>query len=178
MTDNLPSFEKLLTEIYAIANVQAKTRVLDLRHLSDNQKLDWQRDIEEDPQRLWLQHSQGLTAKIPLERSIEVANRAIGRGFNRDVILKMLVLDPEYKRLVNQNKGDRINADKYAGLVYARAIDKSCLAQATNPMQQKINLEGFRCSEFVVRAVGRDSQSGSRVFKSVMAGYSGKRERI
>lgn len=165
MTDNLPSFEKLLAEIYAVANVQAKTRVLDLRQLSDDQKLDWQRDIEENPQRLWRQYSQGLTAKIPLERSIEVANRVIGKGFARDVILKMLTIDPEYKRLVNQNKGDRINADKYAGLVYIKAVDKLCLAQPINPTQQKINLEGLRCSEFVVRAVGRDNSSGERVFQ-------------
>lgn len=165
MTDNLPSFEKLLAEIYAVANVQSKTRVLDLRQLSDNQKLDWQRDVEENPQRLWRQYSQGLTSKIPLERSIEVANRAINRGFTRDVILKMLTLDPEYKRLVTQNKGDRINADKYAGLVYTRAVDKLCLAKAANPVQQKINLEGLRCSEFVVRAVGRDNRSGERVFQ-------------
>lgn len=165
MTDNLPSFEKLLTEIYAFANVQSKTRVLDLRQLGNDQKLDWQRDIEEDPHRLWRLCSQSLTSKIPLERSIEVANRAISRGFTRDVILKMLTLDPEYKRLVTQNKGDRINADKYAGLVYTRAIDKLCLAQAANPMQQKINLEGLRCSEFVVRAVGKDNQKGERVFQ-------------
>ncbi|MCY7286070.1 MAG: hypothetical protein LH679_22130 [Cyanobacteria bacterium CAN_BIN43] len=165
MTDNLPSFEKLLTEIYAFANVQSKTRVLDLRELSNEQKLDWKTDVEEDPQRLWRLCSQSLTSKIPLERSIEVVNRAIGRGFPRDVILKMLVLDPEYKRLVNKNKGDRINADKYAGLVYTRAIDKLCLAQATNSIQQKINLEGLRCSEFVVKAVGRDNSSGERVFQ-------------
>ncbi len=165
MTDNLPSYEKLLSEIYAFANVQSKTRVLDLRELSNDQKLDWRRDVEENPQSLWLQHSQGLTSKIPLERSIEVANRAIGRGFAKDVILKMLVLDPEYKRLVNQNKGDRINADKYAGLVYTKAVDKLCIAQAANPIQQKINLEGLRCSEFVVKAVGKDNQKGERVFQ-------------
>jgi len=165
MTDNLPSFEKLLAEIYAFANVQSKTRVLDLREPSNDQKLNWQRDVEEDPQRLWLQHSHGLTSKIPLERSIEVANKAIGRGFPKDVILKMLTLDPEYKRLVKHNKGDRINADKYTGLVYTRAIDKLCLAQATNSIQQKINLEGLRCSEFVVKAVGRDNSSGERVFQ-------------
>lgn len=165
VTDNLPSFEKLLAEIYAFANVQSKTRVLDLRQLSDDQKLDWKTDVQENPQRLWLQHSQGLTTKIPLERSIEVANRAIGRGFTRDAILKMLVLDPEYKRLVNQNKGDRTNADKYASLIYTKAIDELCIAQAANPIQQKINLEGLRCSEFVVRAVGRDNRSGERVFQ-------------
>lgn len=165
MTDNLPSFEKLLAEIYAFANVHSKTRVLDLRELTDEQKLDWKKDVEEDPQRLWVQHSQGLTSKIPLERSIEVANRAIKKGFTRDVILKMLILDPEYKRLVNQNKGDRANADKYTSLVYNRAVDKLCLAQAANPSQQKINLAGLRCSEFVVSTVGRDTHDGERVFQ-------------
>lgn len=165
MTDNLPSYEKLLAEIYAFANVQSKTRVLDLRELSDDQKLNWQRDVEENPQRLWSQHSQGLTSKIPLERSIEVANKAIGRGFTKDVILNMLVLDPEYKRLVNQNKGDRVNADKYAGLVYARAMDKLCMTQTTNPVQQKINLEGLRCSKFIVSVVGKDNHNGERVFQ-------------
>lgn len=165
MTDKLPSFEKLLAEIYTFANVQSKTRVLDLREISNEQKLNWKRDVEEDPQRLWLQHSQGLTSKIPLERSIEVANRAIHRGFTKDVILLMLVLDPEYKRLVNQNQGDRINADKYASLVYTKAIDKLCLAQAANPSQQKINLAGLRCSEFIVATVGRDTQNGEKVFQ-------------
>jgi hypothetical protein len=77
----------------------------------------------------------------------------------------MLVLDPEYKRLVNQNQGDRINADKYASLVYTKAIDKLCLAQATNPIQQKINLQGLRCSEFIVTAVSRDTQKRERVFQ-------------
>lgn len=165
MTDQLPSFEKLLAEIYSFANVQSKTRVLNLRSINNEQQLNWQKDVEEDPQRLWLQHSQGLTSKIPLERSIEVAHRAIHRGFTRDVILKMLVLDPEYKRLVNQNKGDRINADKYASLIYTKAIDKLCLAQASNPVQQKINLQGLRCSEFIVTVAGRDIQKGEKVFQ-------------
>ena len=163
--DNLPSFETLLAEIYAFANVHSKTRVLDLREISNEQKLDWKKDVEEDPQRLWVQHSQGLTSKIPLERSIEVANRVIKKGFTREVILLMLVLDPEYKRLVNQNKGDRANADKYTSLVYNKAVDKLCLAQAANPIQQKINLEGLRCSEFVVATVGRETQNGERVFQ-------------
>lgn len=165
MTDQLPSFEKLLAEIYAFANVQSKTRVLDLREISNGQQLDWKKDVQEDPQRLWVQHSQALTSKIPLERSIEVANRALKTGFTKEVILKMLILDPEYKRLVNQNKGDRINADKYASLVYTKAIDKLCLAQAANPRQQKINLEGLRCSEFIVTAAGRNTHKGERVFQ-------------
>lgn len=165
MTDKLPSFEKLLAEIYAVANTQSQTRVLDLRELSDEQKLDWKKDIQEDPQRLWVQHSQALTSKIPLERSIEVANRALKTGFTKEVILKMLILDPEYKRLVNQNKGDRANADKYTSLVYSRAVDKLCLAQATNSGQQKINLAGLRCSEFVISTVGRDTRGGERVFQ-------------
>lgn len=165
MTDQLPSFEKLLVEIYSFANIQSKTRVLDLREISNEQKLNWKKDIESDPQKLWLQNSQGLTSKIPLERSIEVANRAIHRGYTKDVILKMLVIDPEYKRLINKNQGDRLNADKYASLVYTKAIDKLCLAQAANPSQQKINLQGLRCSEFIVATAGRDIHKGERVFQ-------------
>lgn len=165
MTDQLPSFEKLLAEIYTFVNVQSKTRVLDLRSINNGQKLNWKLDVESDPQKLWLQHSQGLTSKIPLERSIEVVNRAIHRGFTKDVILKMMVLDPEYKRLIYQNQGDRLNADKYASLVYTKAIDKLCLAQVANPIQQRINLQGLRCSEFIVTAAGRDTQKGERVFQ-------------
>lgn len=40
MTDKLPSFEKLLAEIYTFANVQSKTRVLDLREINNEQKLN------------------------------------------------------------------------------------------------------------------------------------------
>lgn len=39
------------------------------------------------------------------------------------------------------------------------------MAQTTNPVQQKISLEGLRCNEFVVKAVGRDNASGERVFQ-------------
>jgi hypothetical protein len=136
---------------------------LDLREINNEQKLNWKKDIESDPQKLWLQHSQSLALKIPLERSIEVANRAIHRGFTKDVILKMLVLDPDYKRLINKNQGDRTNADKYASLVYDKAVDKLCIAQSSNPGQQKINLEGLRYSEFIVTAAGRDTQKGESI---------------
>lgn len=163
-TDNLPSYDRLLSEIYAFAEASSQTRVIDLRDLADADKLNWQRDYEADPIRLWQTYSQGLTVRVPLERSIEVARREIQAGIPKHVVLRSLIYDPEYKRLLQRDNGNRVNADKYTKVVYSKGLDKHCMAQSSDLAQQKRNIKGLRLSEFIVAKLGSSNAEGEKVF--------------
>lgn len=145
-----PSYETLLTEIYAVANQPAQTAALDL---SQTQEIDAAQFIAEqmaskkpDSPNLWAKYSKGLSS-VSVQLTIDVIKRAIAARHAKTEILQMLTDDPQYRQFVKRDKGDLSSANQYATAIFNKVVrDLASKADLEGPDQKLQQRRGPRRS--------------------------------
>lgn len=112
--NKLPSYEKLLDEIYSFAEVQSKTRLIDLTKLEPKERYNWRVEYEADPERMWKRYTQSFNTKPTAVLGLEVAKHALRENHSPKAVLNMLTQDPQYREYLRRDGGDRTRADIHA----------------------------------------------------------------
>ena len=157
--DKLPSYEKLLTEIYGLANSRSNTKSINLVSVLENERFVENPVVLLKPKELWERCIQGLPKQAGPENSTKACMRAIRTGVSKEDIFRMLQEDPQSSKL----KPDQ--AAHYSQLIYDRARERIDLQKSTSLSQRDINRRGLRAARFIVAHVGKNQANGDRVAK-------------
>jgi hypothetical protein len=158
--DKLPSYEKLLGDIYAFANERSNTKSLNLVDVPEQERFVQTRTPQLEPQKLWNKFSIDLPEQIGPENSTKVCIRAIRAGVDKATVLKMLEHDPQCKKLSTEATGT------YARAIYSRAVERIELTKNRNLTQQEVNRRGLKAARVIVERVGKDGPNDERTFTS------------
>jgi hypothetical protein len=156
----LPSYEKLLSEIFAFANGRSNTKSINLVEVPENQRFKWNEVERLDPKKMWDKYSKGVRGETQIEISKQAALKAIRAGYDRSSVIEMLKYDPQYLHLLKNNP--KI-ADNHPKTIYDSARERFELAKAKNPTHHETNIQALRTGRFIVRQIGKENAKGERV---------------
>jgi hypothetical protein len=155
----LPSYEKLLSEIFAFANGRSSTKSINLSEVPENQRFKWNEAEPLEPKALWDKYSKGIQGKDKVEISKQAAIKAIRSGYERASVLDMLRYDPQYQHLA---KAKPEIADNYLMVIFTSARERFELDKAKNPTQQEINIQALKMGRFIVDEVGKENVNSEK----------------
>jgi hypothetical protein len=156
----LPSYEKLLSEIYAFANGRSNTKSINLLEVPENQRYKWNEVVPLEPKKMWDKYSKGIQGKDKIENAKQVSLRAIRAGYDQPAIIEMLKHDPQYHHLV-KNKPEI--ADNYPMVIYVSARERFELDKTKNPVRQETNIQALKMGRFIVQELGKENANGEKV---------------
>ena len=156
----LPSYEKLLSEIFAFANGRSNTKAINLLEVPENQRFKWDEITRVDPKKMWDNYSKGIQGKDKIEISNQASLRAIRAGYDRLAIIQMLKHDPQYQHLAKYKPEV---ADNYPKTIYASARKRLELEKAKDPTHQQINMQALKMGRFIIQKIGKEKANGEKV---------------
>ena len=131
-TDQLPSDEKLLSEIYSFVDAKAKTRSLDLTNLDPSERTNWRQSEAANPEQMWQKYSKGVQSKASNVIALEAAKRAFRDNHTPEAVFQMLTHDPQYRQFLRRDSGN----SKFADL-HVRAIRAGAEVEVAKEQQQR-----------------------------------------
>lgn len=155
----LPSYEKLLSEIFAFANGRSSTKSINLSEVPENQRFKWNEAEPLEPKALWDKYSKGIQGKDKIEISKQAALKAIRSGYERASVIEMLRYDPQYQHLA---KTKPEIADNYLMVIFTSARERFELDKAKNPTQLEINIQALKMGRLIVDGVGKENVNGEK----------------
>jgi hypothetical protein len=156
----LPSYEYLLTELFAFANQRSQTKIVNLLEVPENQRFKWNEIERLDPKKMWDNYSRGIQRKDKIEISNQASLRAIRAGYDRLAITEMLKHDPQYQHLAKYKPEV---ADNYPKTIYASARKRLELEKAKDPTHQEINIQALKMGRFIIQKIGKEKANGEKV---------------
>ena len=155
----LPSYEYLLTELFAFANHKSQTKVANLLEVPENKRFKGNEAEQLEPKVLWDKYSKGIQGKDKIEISKQAALKAIRSGHERVAVLEMLRHDPQYQHLA---KAKPEIADNYLMVIFTSARERFELDKAKNTTQQEINIQALKMGRLIVDGVGKETVNGEK----------------
>ena len=163
-TDQLPSPEKLFSEINTFAEGKALTKVINLRNLPLHERFNWE-SYACDPKKLWDECSPGIKERTATETSVTIAAKAMRKGHSPETVSQMMVHDPEYKRLLKLNQGALMHPAGYARFIVQKASDLLNRELANPKTQHDMNLRGLNAVRTIISTAGEERDE-KQVFES------------
>lgn len=162
----LPSYDKLLNELQAFANTPARTGVLNLQNVPEQDRFINQQ-LPESPKQTLGRYNQELNLKDPAQRINGIATRTYQEGLERETAIKVLLEDPFFQGM----KSRPAQAQKLAAQAIERIWSQQEQAQSIPAPEAKPKLadwpiyasaidQGHVIQERVKKVVAAHQQSG------------------
>ena len=119
--EQLPSYNYLLNQLQAVANLKQKTFALNLSEVPENERLISSQLMNLEPRQMWNKFIQGVPPQAKHLMSAEAAARAIQAGYDHSQVCDMLSHDPQYRQYMRR---DESRAEDYAQRIYDLALEK------------------------------------------------------
>jgi hypothetical protein len=166
----LPSYECLLTELYAFANAKAQTRAVNLLEVPENQRFNWNEPEQLASRQLWEKYRRGIQSPDPIEQGVQASIKALRAGYNPIIVSDMLKQHPQYSRLSKNNPAAANNFLQYALTEASKRIEQQQLktVPSSNQIneQRNLNERAMKCCSWLASTLGKANTEGYKVFKT------------
>jgi hypothetical protein len=122
----LPSYEKLLTEIYAFANGRSRTGILDLGTLSEKD-LYREKEVQigsysSDPKQLYTAYVKEFAKRSAAEQLQGISRLAFFKGHSQERVSQILMHHPFFESYLK--KGQQSKAEEFAKTTASKAYEE------------------------------------------------------
>ena len=171
----LPSYDYLLSEIFALTNSRARTQSLNLMEVPEANRFQWNQPEASTPKELWNKFSKGASGKNEFEIAVQASMRALNIGHSEKAVVDMLRFSRQYLQLYRSSLE---KAEKFTDLVYTQALEKvqekgkqrssDTSKQSLTPSDQQnsLNESALKSCWWLSETFGEVKPDGSKVWEA------------